>query len=122
MGIVEKFIHHDWAIVDKNRIQYSEYLEKIGQSKFMICPIGNAVDCHRNWEVLYMRRVPVMKKNEYLEYLLKDYPVLFVNDYSEITEELLISNQHLFDRMQKINLKNLDVRNLYKNIVDNFND
>lgn len=119
LGIVEKFIHYDWAIVDKNRISYSDYLEKINQSKFMICPIGNAIDCHRNWEVLYMRRVPIMKKNDYLEYLMKDYPVLFVDDYSDITEDILISNQHLFDKMQNINLENLNVRNLYNNILGN---
>jgi hypothetical protein len=52
-----------------------------------------------------------------LEYLLKDYPVLFVNDYSEVTEDLLISNQHLFDQIQKINLDDLDVKNFYDKIV-----
>lgn len=117
-GINELFLDKSWVKVEVGSVNYQEYLTSLKKSKFMICPIGNAVDCHRNWECLYMRRVPVMKKNTYLEYLLKDYPVLFVNDYSEVTEELLISNQNLFDEMQEINLDNLDVQNLYDKIVN----
>ena len=45
---------------------YKDFLDRMKQCKFMICPRGNAVDCHRNWEVLYMRRVPVMKRDPYL--------------------------------------------------------
>lgn len=116
-GINELFLDKSWAKVEVGSVNYREYLTSLKKSKFMVCPVGNAVDCHRNWECLYMRRVPVMKKNTYLEYLLKDYPVLFVNDYSEVTEELLISNQNLFDEMQEIDLDNLDVKNLYDKIV-----
>ncbi len=117
-GINELFLDKSWAKVEVGSVNYQNYLTSLKKSKFMICPIGNAIDCHRNWECLYMRRVPVMKKNSYLEYLLKDYPVLFVNDYSKVTEELLISNQNLFDEMQEINFNNLDVQNLYDKIVN----
>lgn len=51
-----------------------------------------------------MRRVPVMKRDAYLEELFKDWPVLFVNDYSEVTEELLIENEPLFLKAQKMDL------------------
>jgi hypothetical protein len=64
-----------------------------------------------------MRRVPVMKKHDYLEYLFREYPVLFVDSYSDITEDLLISKQSLFDKMQKIDLVNLDIQNFYDKIV-----
>lgn len=118
-GIKELFESSSWAKVENESLEYSNYLSELQNSKFMICPVGNAVDCHRNWECIYLRRVPVMRKNNYLEYLLRDYPVLFVNDYSEITEELLISNQHLFDKMQEINLDDLDIQNFYDRIVNN---
>lgn len=119
IGIVDIFKNKSWAIVSTSRKKYSEYLNDINLCKFVICPIGNAIDCHRNWEVLYMRRVPVMKKNDYLEYLMKDYPVLFVDDYSDVTEDLLISNEYLFNNMQEINLDNLDIENFYDRIVNN---
>lgn len=117
-GIKELFSNKSWVKVEDQRVDYYTFLSDLQKSKFMICPEGNAVDCHRNWEVLYMRRVPVMKKNVYLEYLLRDYPVLFVNDYTEVTEEYLLSNEHLFDQMQEISLENLDIQNFYGKIVN----
>jgi hypothetical protein len=119
IGIVDIFKNKSWAIASTSKKEYSEYLNNINLCKFVICPIGNAIDCHRNWEVLYMRRVPVMKKNDYLEYLMKDYPVLFVDDYSDVTEDLLIANEYLFNNMQEINLDNLDIQNFYDRIVNN---
>jgi hypothetical protein len=116
-GINELFSNKSWVKVEDQRVDYYNFLSDLQRSKFMICPEGNAVDCHRNWEVLYMKRVPVMKKNAYLEYLLRDYPVLFVNDYAEITKEYLIYNEHLFDQMQEIDLDNLDIQNFYDKIV-----
>jgi hypothetical protein len=117
IGIKDLFKKNSWAEVNDKRVTYSVFLYNLSQSKFMICPIGNAIDCHRNWEVILMRRVPVMKKHSYLEILFKDYPVLFVDDYSEVTEELLISKSYLFEEMQKIDLSHLEVKNFYNNIV-----
>jgi hypothetical protein len=117
-GINKLFLNKSWAKVQNQRVDYHTFLSELQKSKFMICPEGNAVDCHRNWEVLYMRRVPVMKKNVYLEYLLRDYPVLFVNDYTEVTEEYLLSNEHLFDQMQKNDLDNLNIQTFYDKIVN----
>ena len=86
----------------------------------MICPIGNAIDCHRNWEVLYMRRVPVMKRYPYLEELYKDYPVLFVDKYSDVTEELLLANNHLFEQAQTMDLSDLTLPKFFDKIVNRY--
>jgi hypothetical protein len=117
IGIKDIFRNKSWSIVQDHKISYSEHLGKIKQSKFVVCPIGNAIDCHRNWEVLYMRRVPVMKRYEYLEYLFRDYPVLFVEDYNDVTEELLIENENLFQQALTMDLKNLDLNHMYDKIV-----
>ena len=116
-GINELFLNKSWAKVEVGSVNYINYLTSLKKSKFMICPQGNAVDCHRNWECLYMRRVPVMKRTKYLEYLMKDYPVLFVDEYFEVTEELLISNEHLYEKIQSLNLDSLDIYNFYDRIV-----
>lgn len=84
----------------------------------MICPRGNAIDCHRNWEVLYMRRVPIMKRHPYLEFLFKDYPVLFVNEYSEITKELLEKNDYIFKQAQEMDLTSLTLSSFFGKIVN----
>ena len=117
LGIKELFENKSWTKVDNQRVDYSSFLGSLYQSKFMICPRGNAIDCHRNWEVLYMRRVPVMKHHPYLEVLFKDYPVLFVNDYSEVTEELLEQNEHLYQQAQQMNLDELTLSYFFDKII-----
>jgi hypothetical protein len=116
-GIGELFLNKSWAKVEQGNVNYKQYLSELENSKFMICPIGNAIDCHRNWETLYMRRVPIMKKNNYLEYLFRDYPVLFVKNYSDVTENLLIENNNLYLEMQKMNMSNLDLNEMCDIIV-----
>lgn len=118
-GINEIFLNKTWAKVEIQNINYKEYLKDLKQTKFMICPVGNAMDCHRNWECIYMRKVPVMKRNSYLEYLFKDYPVLFVDNYSDVTEELLNSNENLYYKMQNIDMNNLDVNIFFQNTIKN---
>ncbi len=119
-GIKSLFYDKDWAEVNEQRVPYHKFLSNLSNSKFMICPIGNAIDCHRNWEVLYMRRVPVMKRYPYLEELYKDYPVLFVDKYSDVTEELLLANNHLFEQAQTMDLSNLTLPKFFDNIVDRY--
>ena len=120
VGIKDYFDGKSWAEVHKDRVPFSVFLYNLSQSKFMICPRGNAIDCHRNWEVIYMRRVPIMKKHPYLEELFKDYPVLFVDKYSEVTEDLLIENDHLFQQAQEMSLEGLTLPGFFDNIVNGF--
>ena len=108
-GIKELFRNNTWAIVDENRVSYKDFLSRLKQCKFMICPRGNAVDCHRNWEVLYMRRVPVMKRDSYLEQLFKNYPVLWVDDFAEVTQTMLMDNYHLYEKAQDLILGELSL-------------
>ena len=65
-----------------------------------------------------MRRVPVMKRDEYLEELYKDYPVLFVDNYSDITEDLLKSNNHLYEEAQTMDLLGLTLPTFFDRIVE----
>ena len=118
LGIKSLFYDKDWAEVNEQRVPYNVFLYNLSGSKFMICPIGNAIDCHRNWEVLYMRRVPIMTRDPYLEELYKDYPVLFVDDYSQVTKELLIENDDLFQRAQTMDLSGLTLPTFFDRIVE----
>jgi hypothetical protein len=108
-GIKELFRNNTWAIVDETRVSYKDFLTRLKQCKFMICPRGNAVDCHRNWEVLYMRRVPIMKRDPYLQELFKDYPVLWVDDFAEVTQTMLMDNYNLYEKAQDLILGELSL-------------
>ena len=118
LGIKSLFYDKDWAEVNEQRVPYNIFLYNLSASKFMICPVGHAIDCHRNWEVIYMRRVPVMTRDPYLEELYKDYPVLFVDDYSQVTKELLIENDDLFQRAQTMDLSGLTLPTFFDRIVE----
>ncbi len=119
-GIKNLFYDKDWAEVNEQRVPYNIFLYNLSGSKFMICPEGNAIDCHRNWEVLYMRRVPIMTRDPYLEVLFENYPVLFVDKYSDITEELLLANDDLFQQAQTMDLSDLTLPKFFDNIVDRY--
>lgn len=117
-GIKELFFNKIWAKVDVEMVNYLVFLQNLNDSKFMICPVGNAIDCHRNWEVIYMRRVPVMKRHPYLEKLYENYPVLFVDNYGEVTQELLLSKEHFFQEAQEIKIEKWMLPNYYNDVVN----
>ena len=112
-GLTEMFMDDAWASIDTGRVDYETFLDRMWRCKFVLCPRGNAIDCHRNWETIYMRRVPVMKRDPYLEKLYAPYPVLWVDDYSEVTEQLLIDNNQLFLDAQEADLSSLDLNNFF---------
>lgn len=113
-----KQLFSSFAKVDYDRVNYDTFLDTLQRSKFVICPRGNAIDCHRNWEAIYLRTVPIMKKNDYLETLFKDYPVLFVNEWSDVTENLLTVNDHLVMELKELPLHNLDLDRFYSHNVN----
>jgi hypothetical protein len=121
------FNKKDWATVDyPNGHDYytlCDYLRKIKFHKFMICPEGNAIgcECYRDWECLYMRRVPVVIDSPYKRKIFKDFPVLYVNDFEEITEELLINNNYLYEQSQNFNMDLLNVEIIYEKIINEIN-
>ena len=118
LGIKNLFYDKDWAEVNEQRVGYHTFLSNLSNSIVMRCPGGHAIDYNRNWEVLYMRRVPVMVRDAYLKELYKDYPVLFVDNYKDVTKELLIKNDYLFQKAQTMNLSGLTLPTFFDRIVE----
>lgn len=73
-----------FVTVDDPNLHYIEYLKKIKQHMFVLSPRGNGLDCHRTWEILMMKRVPILKREGKLENLYANMPVVFVDDWSDI--------------------------------------
>jgi len=61
-----------------------------------------------------------MKKNKYLEKLFEGFPVLFVDSFSEVTEDLLIYNNHLFETTKFFDFSKLDLNIIFKNIIKKY--
>ena len=55
---------------------------------FVLSPFGNGMDCHRTWEALSLGSIPIIKGNGFSK-MFEDLPVLIVNDWREINQELL---------------------------------
>ena len=121
IGIKDLFYDKEWAEVNRQRAPYSVFLHNLANSKYMICPKGNGIDCHRNWEVLYMRRVPIMnKRSVILKFFLKITLSCSWIKYSDITEELLLANDDLFQQAQTMDLSDLTLPKFFDNIVDRY--
>ena len=116
-NIRDMFADKSFATVSP-RVDYPEYCRMIQAHKFMICPEGNAVDCHRNWEVLLLKRVPIMKRNPYLEECYKDYPILWVDDYADVNKTLLAENDDLFIKSRNLDINMLDLYSIFNRAVN----
>jgi hypothetical protein len=77
-------INSSYTNVDQPTLLYYEYLRRIKQHKFILSPRGNGLDSHRTWEVLKLKRIPVIKREGELEKLYSKMPVLFVNEWSDL--------------------------------------
>jgi hypothetical protein len=55
---------------------------------FVLSPFGQGWDCHRTWEALCLGCIPVVKAPFFTK-LFEDLPVLNVNEWSDINQELL---------------------------------
>jgi hypothetical protein len=66
------------------------YWRKLASSKFVISPPGNGVDCHRIWESLYLRTVPIVLRNPALRHF-EHLPILFIDSWTELTRKKLES-------------------------------
>lgn len=55
---------------------------------FEMSPHGNGLDCHRTWEAILLKCIPIVKTSP-LDSLYEGLPVVIVEDWAEITEQNL---------------------------------
>jgi len=87
------------------------------KSMFVISPPGNGHDCHRTWEALYCGAVPIVLANEIDLELIKNLPILIVNNYSELKSYNLVDLRSIYrDLWDKSDLSKLDPT-YWKNLI-----
>jgi len=67
------------------------FFEKMHESYFTVCPAGVGVDTHRFYESIYLDSIPIVKRSS-INKLLEFFPCLFVDNWSDITFDLLRTN------------------------------
>jgi hypothetical protein len=64
------------------------FLQNARNHSFVLCPRGNGIDTHRLWETLYMGSIPIVRR-DIAHSGWTDLPILFVDSWEEVTEEML---------------------------------
>jgi len=81
--IPKDLIYYEPSLVDRETTW-----TKNAEYAFTVSPMGHGMDCHRTWESLMLGTIVIVKKSQ-LDSLYEGLPVLIVDDWSEITQDLL---------------------------------
>lgn len=82
-----------WATCEMgvNGQAFDKYLDNLYNHPFMVVPNGNGMDTHRLWECLYMGTIPIVIRDTNNSFYT-DLPILFLDDWEEITEKFLFDS------------------------------
>ena len=80
----------NFNVYQNKKIPREETWKNMVNYKWIISPHGNGLDCHRTYEAIALGCIPVVKTST-LDILYKDMPIIILNDWDEISLELLKS-------------------------------
>ena len=80
----------------KKRISYLENFKKQSKFKFILAPFGEGIDTHRVWEALLFGNIPIVKSSP-LDKLYKNFPVLIVKSWKDLTYKRLMFAEKKFN-------------------------
>lgn len=112
--IMDIFLEQGFA--QNKTLPWNEYIQDLADYKFCISPKGNGADCHRTWECLYLGVIPIVEKSTPMSFY-DELPILFVDDYTIITEDYLNEKYEEY-KYKKFNLEKLSIehwRNKFNN-------
>lgn len=81
-------------------IPHSSYIRLLPHYKFVVSPEGNGIDCHRHYEALMAGSIPIVERYNGMVEKYGNCPILYTEDYSEITSEYL--NEKYEEMLHKI--------------------
>jgi hypothetical protein len=111
-----KNIIQNKGLVFENNISQLEYLNKLSNCKFAICPAGNGIDCHRIWECYYCNVIPILLHSKFTEHLAKILPCILLNNWNEFDGNQILPKYNEMLSLLKKNKKYLDF-NYYKELI-----
>jgi len=80
-----------------------KYLEDIAASYFTLSPIGNGVCCHKTWEAIYMKSIPIVTRWHGVERFKElGIPMIILNDWSEFDDLDLTSLSRCKDLYEEL--------------------
>jgi hypothetical protein len=85
------FKQFDWVDIESGIIPINYFYDKLNTFKYCISPRGTGIDTHRVYESLLFGVIPIIKKSE-LNDLYSKFPVIIVDNWSDVTYDFLINN------------------------------
>ncbi len=80
--------HESFMAFEANQAPRNDVWRRHIEVAFEASPHGNGLDCHRTWEALLLKTVPIVKTSV-LDPLYDGLPVVIVEDWAEITRARL---------------------------------
>lgn len=81
----EYLLMHPLRREPKNRLPVNKFQHEMSKAMFTLSPPGNGFDCHRTWEALYFKTVPIVKKSIWADYFINlGLPLLAVNSWEDL--------------------------------------
>ncbi len=98
----------------------SEFFNKILDYKMILCPIGNGIDTHRLWEVLYLKRIPIIIKIKECKIyeLYAQYPIIILNDIDELKNVSYLEELYIIAINKQFNIDLLN-HSYWENMIKN---
>lgn len=101
-AVFNRFAHHPLVDILKSRFAAKRYLSTLNEHQFVLSPPGNGLDCHRTWEAMYLKTVPIVLSSVTTEYFKKlGAPLVVVKKWSEIEKLSEAQLQKLYRETQK---------------------
>ena len=97
------------GISNATKVPFHQYLRDMGSSYFALSPNGNGIDCHKHWEALYLKTIPIVTKSINMEFY-KDFPFLVIDDWDNF-KSLRLSKETYKKIWNNFDSKNLAINN-----------
>ena len=73
---------------ENNKLSRTQSWKNTSEYTFVVSPFGHGFDCIRTFEALCLGCIVIMKKS-FLDVIYTELPILLVDEWSDVTEELL---------------------------------
>jgi len=94
-------------------LEYRDYLNKLKTYKYCVSPQGNGIDCHRMWEALYLKVVPICIRSKLISHFSTLFPIYIVDRWEDLDVKVL---EKSYSKFNWDNYKLLDFEKYIKHI------
>ena len=84
------FVSKELVYYEPGRVSRDLTWKKQTEFAFVLCPAGGGMDCHRTWEAILLGCIPIVRRlNVTFDKLYDDLPILIVDEWKNVSQDLL---------------------------------